>query len=131
MITSLASTFQSQVKTWLFSFKLVTSEAIVYYMPVHTRMNLGGLSKVDWRHTASCRDEDPELFFPIGNEGPAEDQIREALQICAKCPVAAECLEWALGSGQDDGIWGGMTAGERRAYKRREARIRRQGVHTT
>ena len=37
---------------------------------------------MDWRHKAACLDEDPELFFPIGNTGPALLQIEEAKQVC-------------------------------------------------
>jgi len=42
---------------------------------------------MDWRHHAACRDVDPELFFPIGNTGPALLQIDEAKQVCQGCKV--------------------------------------------
>src|SRR5213592_788757 len=58
-------------------------------------------SAMDWRHRAVCLDEDPELFFPIGNTGPAIMQIEEAKAVCRRCPVISECLSWALESGQD------------------------------
>ena len=76
----------------------------------------------DWRHRAACRDEDPDLFFPVGNSGPTLVQIAEAKTVCLRCPVAAPCLTWAFESGQDAGVWGGMTEDERRALKRRNRR---------
>ncbi|GDY31266.1 hypothetical protein GTS_28990 [Gandjariella thermophila] len=79
---------------------------------------------MDWRHRAACRDEDPELFFPVGNSGPALLQIAEAKAVCRRCPVTSECLAWALETGQDAGVWGGMSEDERRALKRRNARVR-------
>lgn len=82
---------------------------------------------MDWRHRAACLTEDPELFFPIGNTGPALTQIEEAKAVCGRCVVAQECLSWALETGQDAGVWGGMSEDERRAYKRRTARARRAG----
>ena len=42
---------------------------------------------MDWRHDAICRDEDPELFFPVGTSGPALMQIAEAKSVCRRCPV--------------------------------------------
>lgn len=78
----------------------------------------------DWRHRAACRDEDPELFFPIGNTGPALLQIEDAKQVCRRCNVVEACLQWALESGQDDGVWGGTSEDERRALQRRAARAR-------
>jgi WhiB family redox-sensing transcriptional regulator len=81
-------------------------------------------SDMDWRHRAACGDEDPELFFPIGNTGPALLQIEDAKAVCRHCDVIDQCLQWALESGQDAGVWGGMSEDERRALKRRAARAR-------
>jgi WhiB family redox-sensing transcriptional regulator len=79
---------------------------------------------MDWRHKSACRDEDPELFFPVGNTGPALAQIEEAKKVCNRCIVKEPCLAWALESGQDAGVWGGLSEDERRALKRRAARNR-------
>ena len=83
---------------------------------------------MDWRHQSACRDEDPELFFPIGNTGPALTQIEEAKKVCNRCVVKDACLAWALESGQDAGVWGGLSEDERRALKRRAARNRARMV---
>ena len=80
---------------------------------------------MDWRHEAACLDSDPELFFPIGNTGPALLQIEEAKAVCRRCPVTEQCLNWAVETGQDAGVWGGLSEDERRALKRRNARSRR------
>jgi WhiB family redox-sensing transcriptional regulator len=82
------------------------------------------LYAMDWRHRSACLDEDPELFFPIGNTGPAILQIEEAKQVCRRCDVREQCLAWALEAGQDHGVWGGMSEDERRALKRRNARAK-------
>ncbi|WP_070009239.1 WhiB family transcriptional regulator [Streptomyces abyssalis] len=67
---------------------------------------------MDWRYRAACRDVDPELFFPIGSSGPALIQIDEAKAVCAVCPVRSRCE--TFGAGEYDGVWGGLTAAERR-----------------
>jgi WhiB family redox-sensing transcriptional regulator len=77
---------------------------------------------MDWRHLAACRDEDPELFFPIGTTGPAVRQVEEAKAVCRRCDVIDDCLSWALESGQDAGVWGGLAEEERFALKRRGVR---------
>ena len=38
---------------------------------------------MDWVHYARCRDEDPELFFPVGTTGPAAMQVDAAKLVCA------------------------------------------------
>ena len=74
-------------------------------------------SRPDWRAYAACRDADPELFFPGGDTKPA--QVKTAKLICRGCRVSATCLSWALASGQEAGIWGGLTEDERRRLHRR------------
>ncbi|MFE7245880.1 WhiB family transcriptional regulator [Streptomyces sp. NPDC057580] len=76
----------------------------------------------NWRMHAACRDEDPDLFFPIGSTGPALVQTDEAKEVCRGCPVREQCLEWAMENGQDSGVWGGLGEAERRALKRRTRR---------
>ena len=78
----------------------------------------------DWREQASCRHTDPDLFFPIGSTGPALDQIAAAKAVCAQCPVQPACLEFALATNQEAGVWGGTSEEERR--KLRKAYLARQ-----
>ena len=88
---------------------------------------------MDWRHRAACSDPnvDPELFFPIGNTGPALLQIEEAKAVCRRCEVREICLAWALESGQGAGVCGpaagvggGHSPAPRRALTRPHARAR-------
>jgi len=72
----------------------------------------------DWRDFAACRDTDPDLFFPVGTTGPAIEQIDSAKQVCNQCEAQVSCLEFALASNQDSGVWGGTSEEERRALRK-------------
>jgi WhiB family redox-sensing transcriptional regulator len=72
----------------------------------------------DWRTRAACADVDSELFFPIGVTGPAIPQIAAAKAVCAACEVRAACLEFAIVTNQEYGVWGGTSEEERRALRR-------------
>lgn len=74
----------------------------------------------DWRDHALCRDTSPRLFFPVGTTGPAVGQIDSAKRICAQCPSTEPCLEFALLTNQDTGIWGGLTEDERRELRHQQ-----------
>ncbi len=71
-----------------------------------------------WRSNSLCRDTDPDLFFPIGTTGHALTQIERAKEVCGECPVSMACLEFALETNQDSGIWGGTSEEERRTIRR-------------
>ena len=75
------------------------------------------LSVTPWREAAACLDVPDDVTFFPNKEDVAS--IAKAKAICASCPVADECLTWAIESNQGDGIWGGHTAKERRTVRRR------------
>lgn len=77
---------------------------------------------MDWIQRARCRSEDPELFFPVGTSGTAVEQVQRARAVCMRCQVRPQCLEWALATGQDSGVWGGLSEEERRAVRRARRR---------
>jgi WhiB family redox-sensing transcriptional regulator len=88
---------------------------------------------MDWRNKGACTDEPPELFFPLGNAGPAATQIAAAKAVCGRCPVTEQCLAWAMAH-EDHGVWGGRDEFERRERRgidrRRIARRGRSGRRT-
>ena len=85
-----------------------------------------GNADYSWRVQATCRDTDPELFFPVGTTGQALLQIARAKSVCCQCPVHVECLQFALDTNQDTGIWGGTSEDERRQMRRDAAARDRQ-----
>jgi WhiB family redox-sensing transcriptional regulator len=78
---------------------------------------------VTWRDGATCLDEDPELFFPIGNSVPAILQKERAKVVCRRCQVVEARLSWAMESRHHTGAWGRLSEDERGALKRPVARF--------
>ncbi len=81
-----------------------------------------------WRNGAACRDTKPDLFFPVGQTGAAIEHIANAKAVCDSCAVQVECLEYALMTNQDAGIWGGLTEDERRQIRRERRRQAREAA---
>jgi len=79
-----------------------------------------------WRERAACRDLDTDLFFPVGEGAEAQAQADAAKAVCASCPVRGDCLDFAIATRQEAGIFGGMTEEDRRRHRRRESRMRRK-----
>ncbi|WP_410661759.1 WhiB family transcriptional regulator [Amycolatopsis sp. lyj-112] len=71
-------------------------------------MMVGDLSQ------AACRGVDPELFFPVTEIGPGAQQVARAKDVCARCPVASACLDFAVDNGLAYGVFGGLSGAERR-----------------
>jgi WhiB family redox-sensing transcriptional regulator len=71
-----------------------------------------------WQVHARCRDYDPAAFFEPDEEGESSlETSTAAKRICERCVVRDDCLNYALDAGERFGVWGGLTARERKQYK--------------
>ncbi len=77
--------------------------------------------ETDFFADAACHGADTTVFFPV-----SDTYAGEAKAICASCPVAEQCLEYAIETHQPDGVWGGLTAIERHRLVRRRQRVARE-----
>ncbi len=77
----------------------------------------------EWRSRAACRDVDTAVFFPETETG-----VAVAKAMCATCPVREACLDFALSTRQDDGVWGGLDENERRRLRRRRQEAARKAA---
>jgi WhiB family redox-sensing transcriptional regulator len=66
----------------------------------------------DWMRWANCKGVDPEVFHP--ERGGSKGTVSRAKQYCYKCSVYKACMRFAIRNNIDHGIWGGLTASERR-----------------
>lgn len=71
----------------------------------------------DWRVDAACVGADLEMFFPLGDQARHNELSAKAKQVCEGCAVMATCRAWALKVGPEFGIFGGLTAHERRLVR--------------
>jgi WhiB family redox-sensing transcriptional regulator len=98
---------------------------------IHDNSDFRPVKGVDvyWRDHARCRFTSPDLFFPIGSaDHLAVDMIRAAKAVCGGCEVRDACLQFALETNQESGIWGGTSEEERRRFRRSWQAGRRRGA---
>jgi WhiB family redox-sensing transcriptional regulator len=62
----------------------------------------------------ACNGLPVEVFYPEDHGGSRYRKLDKAREVCAGCPVQAECLEYALGAPEDVGVWGGLSERQRR-----------------
>lgn len=62
-----------------------------------------------WQLQANCNETNTELFF-----SKLESKVAKAKALCGSCAVADKCLQFALDTQIEFGIFGGVTADERK-----------------
>lgn len=73
----------------------------------------------EWKQQGACRGVSPNVFFPEKGKGNDYDtKVKEAKAYCQDCKVRTQCLNFAITTGQEDGVWGGTSPEERKKIKR-------------
>ena len=88
------------------------------------------------KENVECR-ENPDLFYPedwdylgdnyldreVGSPTAMSHKARKlAKEMCLRCPIKEQCLEYALEAREMSGIWGGLTYRERLELKQKTHR---------
>lgn len=76
----------------------------------------------EWQRHGNCAGMDTSIFFLPDGKGHANTlrkRERIAKDICEGCPVVVECLEHALRVPERHGVWGGLSADERKPLMRK------------
>jgi WhiB family transcriptional regulator, redox-sensing transcriptional regulator len=71
-----------------------------------------------------CMESDPEVFYSGTEEMPRAWQ--DAVKMCKTCPVRAACAAYALEADELFGVWGGLTANQRRKIRRGQTSPQRE-----
>lgn len=92
-------------------------------MPVPKRQfrDTGSLNPINWAHKGACVSMDTDIFYPEGTKnGPVWDSPdwETPRRVCMGCDVRQQCLDYAMATEEEWGVWGGFTPDERRAAKR-------------
>jgi WhiB family transcriptional regulator, redox-sensing transcriptional regulator len=95
----------------------VNPYTVAPYLREHGSTLRSGVRYQDWRDRVACRGADPELFFPQADDGTGRAAVAKAKAICAGCPVADQCLQFALASPEKHGTWGGLSERERHGMR--------------
>ena len=76
---------------------------------------------LDWQARAACGGQDPSIWVPDYEPRQPTRAVQKAVQVCRGCPVAAECLAYALAHAtvgryaqRGLGIYAGLTTWQRR-----------------
>ncbi len=94
-------------------------------------MHSFGFLEEPWMASAPCRGLGDLFFIDDGkNERYArrreQELYAEARKICASCPFTGPCLEYALASHAEFGLYGGFSPWERHDLQRQRSRWRRE-----